>query len=80
MSLIVFTIAPLNAEDFLRRHGVGVNLFQHTYDPRRVESSINPDAFVHVISGDSKFTDLTHSGRISNFSLPSCLRGANEKL
>jgi len=84
MSLIIFTGTPMNAEDFLQRHDVGVNLFQHTYDPRGVESPINPDAFVYVVSDDSKFADLTHSGLfhsewISNSALPSCLRGAAEK-
>jgi hypothetical protein len=73
------TVAPMNAEDFFQRHGLGVYLFQRTYDPRGVESSINPDAFMRVISNDSKFTVLAHSRWISNFSLPFCLRDANEK-
>jgi hypothetical protein len=60
MSLIGLAVAPLNAEDFLQRYDVGVNLLQHAYDSRGVEPPINPDAFMHVVSDYSKFIALLH--------------------
>ena len=60
MSLIGLAVAPMNAKDFLQRHDVGVNLFQHTYDSRGVEPPINSDALMHVVSDNSKFIALSH--------------------
>ncbi len=68
MRLIGFAVAPLNAEHLLQRYDVGVNLFQDTDDSRGVETPVNPDAFVHVVSDNSKFTDLSHSRLILTIS------------